>query len=63
MESNTKYADSIYFYAGETLYVNLFIASTLTWPGRSLTVTQDDHVPASANTTRLDHRRLPGTSP
>jgi hypothetical protein len=52
MESNTKYADSIYFYAGETLYVNLFIASTLTWPGRGLTVTQTTTFP-STNSTRL----------
>src|SRR3954451_23715857 len=52
MESQTKYADSIYFYAGETLYVNLFIASTLTWPSRSLTVTQTTSYP-SATSTRL----------
>ncbi len=52
MESNTKYVDSIYFYAGETLYVNLFIASTLTWPGRGITVRQDTTFPA-ASTSRL----------
>jgi len=52
MESNTKYADSIYFFAGETLYVNLFIASTLTWPARSITVTQATSFPTT-NATRL----------
>ena len=52
MESNTKYMDSIYFYSGETLYVNLFIASVLTWPGRGLTVRQDTTFPASG-TSRL----------
>ncbi|GAA5179923.1 glycoside hydrolase family 127 protein [Rugosimonospora acidiphila] len=52
MESNTKYADSIYFYSGETLYVNLFIASTLTWPGRGITVTQATTFP-TASTSRL----------
>jgi DUF1680 family protein len=52
MESNTKYADSIYFFAGETLYVNLFIASTLTWPGRGITVRQDTTYP-TASTSRL----------
>jgi DUF1680 family protein len=52
MESNTKYADSVYFYSGETLYVNLFVASTLTWPGRGIAVTQATTFP-SANTTRL----------
>ncbi len=50
MESQTKFADSIYFYAGETLYVNLFIASVLTWPGRSITVKQDTTFPSSQAT-------------
>ena len=45
MESNTKYADSIYFSSGETLYVNLFIASQLAWPGRGITVRQDTTFP------------------
>jgi DUF1680 family protein len=52
MESNTKFGDSIYFYAGDTLYVNLFIASELTWTARGLTVRQDTTFPES-NTTRL----------
>src|SRR5213076_325679 len=52
MESSTKYADSIYFFAGETLYVNLFIASVLTWPGRGITLRQDTTFPA-APTSRL----------
>ena len=52
MESHTKFADSIYFYSGETLYVNLFIASVLSWPGRGLTVRQDTTFP-SASSTRL----------
>jgi DUF1680 family protein len=47
MESSTKYADSIYFYSGETLYVNLFIASVLTWPGRGLTIRQDTSYPTA----------------
>ncbi len=50
MESQTKFADSIYFYAGETLYVNLFIASVLTWPGRGITVKQDTTFPAVSGT-------------
>jgi len=48
MESQTKFADSIYFYSGETLYVNLFIASVLTWPGRGITVRQDTGFPATS---------------
>ncbi|HZN75238.1 MAG TPA: beta-L-arabinofuranosidase domain-containing protein [Micromonosporaceae bacterium] len=52
MESHTKFADSIYFQNGQTLYVNLFIPSVLTWPGRGITVRQDTTFPES-NTTRL----------
>jgi DUF1680 family protein len=53
MESNTKYGDSIYFHdGGSTLYVNLFIASVLTWPGRGVTIRQDTTFP-EAGSTRL----------
>ena len=52
MESPTKFQDTIYAYSGETLYVNLFIPSTLNWASRSITVTQATTFPA-ANTTQL----------
>ncbi len=52
METNTKYADSIYFHNGDTLYVNLFIASTLTWPGRGITIQQETTYPETS-TSRL----------
>src|SRR5262245_31321689 len=52
MESQTKFADSIYFFSGETLYVNLFIPSVLTWPGRGISVRQDTSYP-TASSTRL----------
>ncbi len=52
METNTKFGDSIYFYNGTTLYVNLFIASTLTWPGRGITVQQTTTFPETS-TSRL----------
>ncbi|TDV42203.1 beta-L-arabinofuranosidase domain-containing protein [Actinophytocola oryzae] len=52
MESQTKFADSIYFHAGETLYVNLFVPSVLTWPGRNIAIRQDTTYPSSP-TTRL----------
>jgi DUF1680 family protein len=45
MESNTKYADSIYFFSGDTLYVNLFIASQLTWLAKGITIRQDTTFP------------------
>jgi hypothetical protein len=51
MESNTKYNDSIYFHDNaNTLWVNLFIPSTLTWPGRGITVRQDTTYPLAAST-------------
>ncbi|HEY7483994.1 MAG TPA: beta-L-arabinofuranosidase domain-containing protein [Streptosporangiaceae bacterium] len=50
MESNTKYADSIYFFAGETLCVNLFVASQLTWAARGITVRQDTTFPEQPST-------------
>ncbi|PTL84836.1 beta-L-arabinofuranosidase domain-containing protein [Vitiosangium sp. GDMCC 1.1324] len=46
-ESHTKLADSIYFQSGETLYVNLYIPSDLTWTGRGLTVGQTTSFPVS----------------
>jgi DUF1680 family protein len=49
MESNTKYADSIYFNSGDTLYVNLFVASVLTWPGRGISIRQDTTFPESTS--------------
>jgi hypothetical protein len=52
MESHTKFADTIYSYNGNTLYVNLFIASELRWPGRGITVRQETTFPQSP-TTRL----------
>ncbi len=52
METPTKFQDTIYSYAGETLYVNLFMPSTLNWASRSITVTQATSFPAS-NTTQL----------
>ena len=52
MESPTKFQDTIYAYSGETLYVNLFIPSTLNWSARSITVTQTTSYP-EANTTQL----------
>lgn len=52
LETNTKHGDSVYLHSGNTLYVNLFIASVLTWPGRGIVVRQDTTFPDTA-TTRL----------
>jgi uncharacterized protein len=50
MESHTKFADSIYFFAGETLYVNLFIPSVLNWTQRGVTIRQDTTFPDQPST-------------
>ena len=54
LESNTKLQDSIYFRSADnrTLYVNLFVPSTLTWADRGITVQQMTDFPY-ADTTRL----------
>ncbi|TDV56570.1 beta-L-arabinofuranosidase domain-containing protein [Actinophytocola oryzae] len=51
LENHTKYQDSIYFRssAGRTLYVNLYIASTLSWDG--FTVTQETDFPREQKST------------
>jgi hypothetical protein len=53
LENHTKYQDSIYFRSqdGSTLYVNLFIASTLEWPERGFTVRQDTRYPFEGSST------------
>ncbi|QFZ20923.1 beta-L-arabinofuranosidase domain-containing protein [Saccharothrix syringae] len=51
LETNTKLADSIYFYNGTTLTVNLYAPSVLNWSARGITVTQSTTYPASDTTT------------
>ncbi len=46
MENHAKYGDSIYFHEGEKiLYVNLFIASELSWTERGLKLRQETRFP------------------
>jgi DUF1680 family protein len=54
LESNTKLQDSIYFKSADnrTLYVNLFVPSTLNWTERKVIVQQMTDFPY-ADTTRL----------
>ncbi|GAA3932797.1 beta-L-arabinofuranosidase domain-containing protein [Actinoplanes auranticolor] len=51
IETNTKLMDSIYFYNGTTLTVNLYVPSVLTWSQRGITVTQSTTYPVSDTTT------------
>ena len=52
MENHAKYGDTIYFRGGQSLYVNLFIASELTWKEKGLTLRQETRFPEE-ETTRL----------
>jgi DUF1680 family protein len=61
IETNTKLMDSIYFYAGTTLTVNLFVPSTLTWSQRGITVTQSTTYPVSDTTTLTLSGTMSGT--
>ena len=46
IESHAKYGDSIYFHQGQAaLYVNLFIASELSWPAQGLRLRQETSYP------------------
>ncbi|KAG4428804.1 hypothetical protein IFR05_015713 [Cadophora sp. M221] len=47
LETQTKFADSVYFYDSSTLYINLFTPSVLKWSARGLTVTQSTSFPIS----------------
>jgi len=53
MESATKYQDSIYFKVADdsALYVNLFIASSLDWTSKGVTVSQTTAFPTEQGTT------------
>ena len=50
MENHSKYADTIYFHDADSLFVNLFIASELTWPEKSISVRQETKFPESDTT-------------
>jgi DUF1680 family protein len=52
MENHAKYADTIYFHGEDSLYVNLFVPSELTWREKGLVVRQETRFPEE-DTTRL----------
>ena len=45
LENHTKYGEFIYAYTKDTLYVNLFIPSRLTWKEQKLTLSQETQFP------------------
>jgi DUF1680 family protein len=50
MENHAKYGDSIYFRDADSLYVNLFIPSTLDWHEQGLRLTQTTQFPHAQST-------------
>ncbi len=51
MENHAKYGDSIYFHDDAGVWVNLFVASELTWKERGLTLRQETTFPEAGTTT------------
>lgn len=45
IENHAKYGDSIYFHDKESLFVNLFVASSLNWEAQGLKLTQTTRFP------------------
>ena len=50
MENHGKHGQFVYAHRGDELFVNLFVASELTWPERGLTVRQDTTFPDEPRT-------------
>ncbi|WP_442681534.1 beta-L-arabinofuranosidase domain-containing protein [Sphingomonas sp. ASY06-1R] len=51
MENHVKYRDSIYFHDHNTLYVNLFVPSAVTWKDKGAQLTQVTRFPEAPSTT------------
>ena len=45
MESFTKLGDTIYMHGDDTLYVNMYQSSVLTWADKSMKITQESYIP------------------
>jgi DUF1680 family protein len=50
MENHTKYGEAIYFRGADSVYVNLFIPSELSWPEKGLRLEQRTDYPKSGRT-------------
>ncbi len=61
MENHTKYGDAIYFHNDDALWVNLFIASTLTWRSKGLSIRQETRYPDSDTVSLTFKARKPLT--
>lgn len=49
MENHTQYGNSIYFHDADNLFVNLYIPSQLTWPGKNVVIRQETEYPANGD--------------
>ena len=52
-EEFAKLTDTIYFHDGDSMFVNLFIASDMSWPEKGLRLTQQTSFPEEQGTTLL----------
>lgn len=59
MENHSRYGQAIYLHDDGSLYVNLFIASELSWPDKGLVVRQDTKFPDQDTTWLTFHCRQP----
>ncbi|MFC0533638.1 beta-L-arabinofuranosidase domain-containing protein [Phytohabitans kaempferiae] len=61
LEMHTQLMDSIYFHSDNTLIVNMFVPSVLSWSQRGITVTQSTSYPVSDTTTLQVTGNVSGT--
>ena len=59
MENHSKYGQFIYTHKADTLYVNLFIASQLSWKQKGVTITQQTLFPDLETTKLIIHTTKP----
>ena len=59
IESFSKLGDSVYFHDAGGLYVNLFVASTVTWADRGVSIEQATRFPEEEGTTLVVHAKKP----
>ena len=59
IESYSKLNDSIYFHDRDGLYVNLYVASEVTWPEQHLRIVQQTHFPEEQGSTFVVHAGHP----
>ena len=51
LENHAKYGEFIYAHGGDSVYINLFIPSTLTWREQGVTLTQANRFPDQGSST------------